>query len=103
MRWVVALLVACGSSSAPAPGSAAPPKVDDTKWACAADADCINSCSQGAVSRAWYGKARVQECEDGCDNQLAAAPKCIDKQCVAFRETPDGKTVMQSPECTHKP
>jgi len=73
------------------------------QWACRADADCINSCSRGAVNRDWYRTAHVDECHDGCANQLAAPPRCIEQSCVAFARDPrDSKTVARSEYCTHK-
>src|SRR5512140_1381792 len=63
----------------------------DAKWRCTSDADCMTSCSQGAVSRAWYATAKVDECKDGCESDGAAAPQCLEHQCVAFRVGKDGK------------
>jgi len=100
-------VLACGSSSTPAPAPAptpappAPPApADDAKWRCSADADCMTSCSQGAVNRDWYKSANVHECKDGCDED-GATPKCIDKQCVAFQDGPNG-TTKPDPGCTHR-
>ena len=45
----------------------------------------------------------MNECDDGCEGWGAVEPKCLDKQCVAFQDTPDGKSVHQDPGCTHKP
>jgi len=103
MTLALLFVIACGSSSAPpAPApTRAKPVADDAKWRCSADADCMNSCSQGAVSRAWYKDAHVNECDDGCEGWGAVEPKCLDKQCVAFHTGKDG--VVRSPGCTHKP
>jgi len=102
------LLLACGSSSTPTPSptpasapTKPPPADDDAKWRCASDGDCMTSCSQGAVNRDWYKNAHVHECKDGCEDDGAAAPRCIDKQCVAFREGPGG-TTKRDPGCTHR-
>jgi hypothetical protein len=101
----VLLVLGCGGERQPAgstgSGSAAPTSPD--KWACAADTDCMNSCSQGAVNAAWYAAAKPDECEDGCSNQLSVAPKCIDRSCVAFSSDPhDSKIVTRNDFCTKK-
>ena len=100
MKWLALLAIAC--NGAPAPPAPAP-IADDAKWRCATDADCMVSCSQGAVNKAWYATANVHECDDGCANQLAAAPRCVEHACVAFRESADGKTVTRNDSCTHRP
>lgn len=65
------------------PAAARPAGPD--KWACHADADCLNSCKHGAVSRAWYrAQARLVECLDGCANQISGPPRCVEGSCVAF-------------------
>lgn len=70
------------------------------KWDCTKDTECLNSCSQGAVNRAWYQAhpKQINECEDGCDNQISGPPRCLDGQCVAF----DNKG-KRRPFCTRKP
>jgi len=104
-RFALVLVAACGSGAAPVPSNAAPPPAPiDAKWRCDQDADCLNSCAQGAVSTAWYAGAHVAECEDGCANVLAAAPRCIDHACVAFVRSPqDPKQITRADDCTHKP
>lgn len=73
------------------------------KWDCATDADCINSCEHGAVNRVWYDTTRPPECEDGCANQLAEAPRCIDQGCVAFHSDPqDSSKITRWEYCTRK-
>ena len=82
---------------------AAPAEAGPEKWACKVDGDCRNSCSQGAVNSDWYKKAAVNECEDGCENQLSEAPRCIDGGCVAFRRDPqDSSRVTRYDHCTRK-
>jgi hypothetical protein len=83
-------------------GSASP--TSPAKWACAADGDCMNSCSEGAVSQKWYASASVDECDDGCANQIHDPPRCIDGGCVAFIHDPhDEQRVQRDPGCTHRP
>ena len=89
----------------PTPIPTPPPKPAPapTQWGCATDADCMNSCAVGAVNRQWYAAANVQECEDGCDNQVTAAPRCESGSCVAYQEDPQvpGK-FTRNDYCTHK-
>lgn len=117
------LLVACSSKSSPSPAPNPPgptqpkpaqpsqpapkpsPLTDPSRWNCTADKDCINSCAAGAVNAAWYATANVPECEDGCDNQVTAAPRCISGSCVAFQEDPhdsDPAKAIRNDYCTHK-
>jgi hypothetical protein len=122
MRWLalaIVVILGCSSSSSPTPGpspgprpSPSPgpspkqnPRTDPGRWACATDKDCINSCAAGAVNAAWYATAHVEECEDGCDNQVTAAPRCIAGSCVAFQEDPhdpDPAKAIRNDYCTHK-
>ena len=79
-----------------------PPK-PSTRWACVKDADCLNSCAAGAVNAAWYATAKISECHDGCANQVAAPPRCIDQTCVAFQVDPhDESKVTRNESCTHR-
>jgi predicted small lipoprotein YifL len=107
---LLAALIACSSKGPPAPPpppatpDAAPAPSGPGKWDCNVDGDCMNSCSQGAVNRVWYEKAQPRECEDGCDNQVSEAPRCIDHGCVAFRSDPrDPSKIFESPDCTRRP
>ena len=88
------------SSMTPAMASPKPKAVDERgKWDCVVDADCVNSCSQGAVNRNWYRvqQRRFSECMDGCNNQISGRPRCVKGQCVAF----DSKG-MRRDYCTRK-
>jgi hypothetical protein len=89
----------------PTPTPPTPPKpAPPGQWDCTTDADCMNSCAAGAVNRQWYASANVQECEDGCDNQVTAAPRCESASCVAYQEDPHdpSKPPTRSDYCTHK-
>jgi hypothetical protein len=54
--------------------------------ACAADVDCINSCSEGAVNALWlaFKHPKGDGCEDGCASKTMGPPKCVESLCVAF-------------------
>ena len=93
-------LLACTSCGSETDSTAAGPVSPiEGKWTCGGDGDCINSCSQGAVSKAWYDKqaGTLIECLDGCNNQISGPPRCIDGQCVAF----DDKGARRE-HCTRK-
>lgn len=77
-----------------------PEPTEQGRWDCAKDSDCRNSCRYGAVSKAWYTaqQSLIAECQDGCNNQISAPPKCIDKQCAAF----DRRTGKPRPFCTKR-
>ena len=63
----------------------------------------MNSCSQGAVNGTWYRATKPSECDDGCANQLAETPRCIDGGCVAFNSDPrDSSKVTRNERCTRK-
>jgi len=119
--WLILLLPACHEKPAatPAPGAAGPPPAsaaqaapapesvlkDPHRFDCAADADCMNSCRYGAVNSAWYLRAMkapgYAECEDGCDNQISAAPRCEGGGCVATQRDPqDESKITPRPSCT---
>ena len=90
----------CGERDAPSP--APRPSVPD-RWTCTSDADCLNSCRWGAVSRAWYDPNQ-RECKDGCNDQLSAPPRCLDGGCVAFWHDPhDERRIIPRDECTRRP
>ena len=74
------------AAAALAPGVGAPGSAPAATYACAVAADCVNSCSQGAVSKRWYEESflGVPECDDGCNNQISDPPQCIEGSCVAF-------------------
>ena len=59
-----------------------------TKWTCGGDADCVMSCSQGAVNDRWYqawsNQDPLLECDDGCAEGNFA--KCFDGSCIAIDE-----------------
>jgi len=79
---------------------------DETRWKCRADSDCMNSCALGAVNAHWYQvkESSIPECEDGCANQVAAPPRCIDGFCVAYQRDPSSSGVVQRSDfCTRKP
>lgn len=88
----------------PTPPTPTPPKpAPPGQWDCTTDADCMNSCAAGAVNRQWYASANVQECEDGCDNQVTASPRCESGSCVAYQEDPQVPGKFKRDEyCTHK-
>lgn len=73
---------------------------DRTKFACTVDEDCTNSCSQGAVSKAWLASHSVKECADGCNDQLTAPSRCIQQECVAYAFDPDGGQAHRDEHCT---
>ncbi len=76
----------------------------NAKWACKVDGDCMNSCSQGAVSSTWYAGAAVKECEDGCSSKGTEPARCIDGECVAFmRDFAHPGKIVRSEDCTHRP
>ncbi len=102
--WVLALLAIAGCDRAPTLVQPAPEKPAPTnQWTCVADGDCMNSCKLGAVNKAWYASANVAECHDGCANQLAAPPRCIEGSCVAFQSDPhDSTKLTRSEHCTKK-
>ncbi len=54
--------------------------------ACTTDADCTNSCSEGAVNALWlaWKHPKGDGCEDGCDSKTMASPRCVESLCVAF-------------------
>ncbi len=60
-------------------------------YACAKAEDCIRTCGQGIVNRAWYKKneSRLQRCKDGCAGPRRLTLKCVNKVCTGF--TADGK------------
>jgi hypothetical protein len=65
---------------------------DPHRFDCASDSDCVNSCRYGAVHAGWYARATkapgFQECEDGCNNQISAPPRCESGGCVAYQRDP---------------
>ncbi len=80
---------------------------DTTRFDCAADADCLNSCEHGAVNANWYRESEklpgFVECEDGCSNQISAPPRCEGGTCVAYQFDPkDSSTITKSDYCTRK-
>lgn len=77
-----------------------PEPPEQGRWDCNKDTDCQNSCRYGAVSKAWYTahQSLIAECQDGCNNQISAPPKCIDKQCAAF----DSRNGKPRPFCTKR-
>lgn len=86
--------------------SQAPQSVDEElRWQCATDRDCMNSCAHGAVSKTWYmrNQQSLQECEDGCADQVAAPPRCESGGCVAYWEEPSSPGVIRRNQaCTRK-
>jgi hypothetical protein len=79
---------------------------DETRWKCHVDGDCMNSCALGAVNAHWYRvhESSIPECEDGCANQVAAPPRCVDGSCVAYQRDPSHSGVVRKHEfCTRKP
>ena len=53
---------------------------------CNSDADCLLSCSLGAVNRHWYERRTNQtECDDGCEGPDSDPPRCEERLCVAYR------------------
>ncbi|MCA9657745.1 MAG: hypothetical protein KC486_05335 [Myxococcales bacterium] len=72
-----------------------PPRVP-VPFACAEDHDCVASCSQGAVSRAWYRDMFPggEGCEDGCTRKGTDAPRCEAGRCVAYHQG------ARDPQCT---
>jgi len=78
---------------------------DETRWKCRIDGDCMNSCALGAVNAHWYrvNESSIPECEDGCANQVAAPPRCVDGSCVAYQRNPSTSVVRRDDFCTRKP
>lgn len=72
------------------------------KFVCIADADCVNSCSNGAVNRHWLASQSKPDCQDGCANQLALAPRCIRSECVAFAADPQTGEAHRNDRCTRR-
>jgi hypothetical protein len=66
-------------------------------YACAADADCVVDCAQGAVSRAWLerNQGQVEQCKDGCAETTTT--RCVDGACAAFRGE------ARTSDCAHRP
>lgn len=117
---VLALTACCNQS----PQSAAPPTAapqtaapqtaepveesilrDPHRFDCTTDSDCGNSCAYGAVNTGWYARAEVapgfSECEDGCNNQISAPPRCESGSCVAYQADPQEETkISPRPSCT---
>ncbi len=78
---------------------------DAHRFDCKTDNDCVNSCAYGAVGSAWYARAQkdpgFSECEDGCDNQVSAPPRCEKGGCVAYKRDPQNETrITPRPSCT---
>lgn len=73
----------------------------DPHWGCNRDADCANTCRDGAVSTAWAA-AHPDSCNDGCAGQLADPPRCIDNGCVAFVRDPHGGSASADASCTRR-
>ena len=104
MRFAVAMvLVACAKTDATSPTSSKPvasaSATSNARFDCKVDADCVLSCSRGAVNNAWYlaGPAKSETCEDGCSSKGMSA-RCVNAQCAAFDVK--GQPV---PDCTKKP
>ena len=72
------------------------------KFVCMADADCVNSCTNGAVNRYWLASQSKPDCEDGCANQLARSPRCILSECVAFEADPQTRETRRNDRCTKR-
>lgn len=76
-------------------GTAAPGKA---QWACAAPAECVQTCALGAVSAAWLkANPNADACDDGCGwntNQVT----CKDGQCVTL-----DKSGNVDPSCSLRP
>lgn len=103
-RHLVALILvaACSSSKAPPSSSPAPTPgssaTGEAPYRCTADTDCLVSCAYGAVNRAWYEAAKLQECKDGCSEDNTA--RCRAGSCVAVQE---GGSNAVDTACTHRP
>ncbi|MCA9716241.1 MAG: hypothetical protein KC468_16285 [Myxococcales bacterium] len=76
-----------------------PVAADDDAHRCARDEDCMNSCSQGAVSVAWYREAYPgrEACEDGCESKGTEPARCEQGACVAYWMG------RRNDECTRRP
>ena len=86
-------LIVLGARLAEAKGPPAP-------YRCQADADCVTTCSLGAVNRPWWAankNAALSACEDGCTSKGTDPARCVDGLCVGFFR---GK---RQPHCTRKP
>jgi hypothetical protein len=82
----------------PTPAVAPAPPDPNARWACAKDADCTMSCSQGAVNLAWYKRQPPgSECHDGCAGKGMHA-RCLEGKCVAF----DYQN-QRADDCTNRP
>lgn len=101
LRCVPVLLAFCMLAIACRPTK---PK-SEARWTCQADTDCMNSCALGAVNRGWYAanSKSFAECQDGCSNQVAAPPSCLDGTCVAWQRNPSKPSeVRRNDFCTRK-
>ncbi|MEZ4449841.1 MAG: hypothetical protein R3B09_10220 [Nannocystaceae bacterium] len=85
------------ASSSPPPQASRSTTTPHEDYTCSADHECVASCSQGAVNRAWYERMFPggEACEDGCTSKGSEAPRCMAGTCVAYH---DGDT---DPWCTH--
>ena len=79
----------------PTPKTPQPP--DESRWTCATDQDCVQTCALGAVSATWLeANPSADECEDGCGWHVDEV-RCQDGGCVTLN--PDG-TINES--CTRR-
>jgi hypothetical protein len=102
---ILLALLACnntGRVSATGSAGSAATSVDDTRFKCATDPECMNSCAYGAVNTAWYARqTNLRECQDGCANQIAAPPRCERGTCVAYQVDPsDRNRITRRDDCT---
>lgn len=71
---------------------------DEAQWACAAPAECVQTCALGAVSIAWLkANPNADSCDDGCGwntNQVT----CKDARCVTL-----DKAGNVDPGCSLRP
>ncbi|MGM0575774.1 MAG: hypothetical protein ACQEXJ_08610 [Myxococcota bacterium] len=73
---------------------------DEARFRCDVDANCVNTCRYGAVSRRWASRL-WDDCEDGCAGPEVAEPRCVEGVCTAFFE--DGEDGAKIDDCTRKP
>ena len=77
------------SPGEPAPTGDAPKALGDPQWACTADAECVQTCALGAVSKTWLAAhADLDTCDDGC-SWSSGSIACRNGECVTLTESGD--------------
>lgn len=76
--------------SSPVPTGGAPKALGDPQqWACTADAECVQTCALGAVSKTWLAAhADLDTCDDGC-GWKSDSIACRNGECVTLTASGD--------------